>query len=100
MPEYITMNTTAPRTINFTTNGLYIKNTPDGKAVKIANNNTWYDVATCDRTNEIEGQLRAEIYCLRDRIENMETRLYEIISSHTSIDISEEEFLMLLRENK
>ena len=79
--------------------GVYMTETDDGKYVKINNaGTTWYEVPTIAATNDISVQMQTELYLLRKELADMEKRLYEIISSHTSIDISEEEFMRLLQE--
>ena len=86
--------------ITFNPDGLYITETADGKYVKIADGRmTWHAVPTIAATNDISIQTQTELYRLREEINNVQKRLYEIISSHTSIDISEEEFMRLLKGN-
>lgn len=86
--------------ITFNADGLYVTETNGGKAVKIADGRmTWYEVPPIAAANDISIQTQSQLYFLREELANMEKRLYEIISSHTSIDISEEEFMRLLKGN-
>lgn len=103
MPTYDpTEYQTPANATNFqlTPDGLYVTGVDGGRVVRIANEGTtWYEVPTLTATNDISMQMQSQIYSLKEELANMEKRLYEIISSHTSIDISEEEFMRLLKEN-